>query len=390
MTRLFYPFSEPLPMKKARAIQYLKTCRAAAECGLDVVAMAPFSKGVSAHECISFYGISGHELLALEKVTALRSQHGSAVRFSFNGVFNVSCLLRLMRHGHGRAAVMARHIKLAYFLLRFKKCFSMPFVFEAHEIFFSTAESETNASRLRAMEEYVYRNSDALISITEGLKKDIMDEFSPSAPFFVIPDAADVWSQASWRIERLGDRRVFYIGSLYPWKGVDFLVKAMAYIPNATLDIVGGEEADIRRLKGIALETGIEDRVFFHGWVPHAEVKRLLCEASVAVVPLGRSSIAERHTSPLKVFEYMASALPIVASDISSIREVLSNNDNAVLVQPEDPIALARGVERVLSDSALAQRISTRAYADSKTRGWHERGKRLSEVISAVVKGADG
>ena len=98
------------------------------------------------------------------------------------------------------------------------------------------------------------------------------------------------------------------------------------------------------------------------GHRPPAEARRYLAAADVAVIPLsGATIIAREHTSPLKMFEYMAAGVPIVASDLPSLREVLRHEHNALLVPPDDNAALAAAIERLLGDHELAARLARTA-----------------------------
>ena len=82
----------------------------------------------------------------------------------------------------------------------------------------------------------------------------------------------------------------------------------------------------------------------------------------------------------MKLFEYMASGVPIIASDTPSIREVLNNN-NAMLVKPDDAEALWGGICKLLKDDALGVKISSKSLADSKNYAW---GSRASNILDFI------
>jgi glycosyltransferase involved in cell wall biosynthesis len=83
----------------------------------------------------------------------------------------------------------------------------------------------------------------------------------------------------------------------------------------------------------------------------------------------------------MKMFEYMASQRPIVASDLPSIREILNEN-NAILVQPDNPEALAEGIKKVTEDQVMAQEIALRAFQDVKAYTWANRAAKILKFIS--------
>src|SRR6185503_7628942 len=163
-----------------------------------------------------------------------------------------------------------------------------------------------------------------------------------------------------------------YAGHLYSWKGVDVLLEAIARLPGARGLIIGGHpaEPDLARTKATATRLGIAERVTFTGLVEPARVPELLTQADVLVLPNPASAISTRYTSPLKLFEYMAAGRPIVSSDLPSIREILRDGVNALLVPPGDPSALAAAIDRVLTDPELAARLARAALDDVPNYSW--------------------
>jgi glycosyltransferase involved in cell wall biosynthesis len=91
----------------------------------------------------------------------------------------------------------------------------------------------------------------------------------------------------------------------------------------------------------------------------------------VVTIPWPWTNFSAYYTSPLKLFEYMAAGVPIVASALPSLREVLRHDRNALLVEPGNPVSLAQGLQKVLSRSALADKIAERARVDVAKYTWH-------------------
>ncbi len=117
------------------------------------------------------------------------------------------------------------------------------------------------------------------------------------------------------------------------------------------------------------------------GAKPHDEIPLWLRAADVLILPnTANEDISKYYTSPMKLFEYMASGTPIVASALPSIREILNEN-NAVLVESDNPEKLAEGIKKVLADAELAKKISKQAFADVQNRTW---GKRAEEILEFV------
>jgi glycosyltransferase involved in cell wall biosynthesis len=151
--------------------------------------------------------------------------------------------------------------------------------------------------------------------------------------------------------------------------------------------IVGGHSAepDLARTKSVADRLGIAARVTFTGLVEPARVAELLMQADVLALPNPASAISTRYTSPLKLFEYMATGRPIVSSDLPSIREVLRDGVNALLVPPGDPVALAAAIERLFNDHILATRLGRAALDEVPNYSWDRRAERLDALMSETI-----
>jgi glycosyltransferase involved in cell wall biosynthesis len=178
-----------------------------------------------------------------------------------------------------------------------------------------------------------------------------------------------------------------YVGSFRAMgreKGVPELVRAMALLSASggqapLLVCVGGPREAVAAYRTMAREAGLaEERVRFVDQVPHVEVPWWLGAFDAAVIPLPEGEHYAR-LSPLKLFEYMAAGVPVVASDLPNIREVIRDGENGLLVAPGDPQALARGLARVLQDKAGAANMAAQARQDAAAYTWKERARRILE-----------
>jgi glycosyltransferase involved in cell wall biosynthesis len=150
--------------------------------------------------------------------------------------------------------------------------------------------------------------------------------------------------------------------------------------------IVGGleGEADLMRVRELVRRHGLEPRTEMTGTLPQAQVAREMARARVVVVPFLKSGMTERHTSPIKAFEAMAAGRPIVISDLPSSREFMRQEDNALLVPPGDPAALAAGINRLLGDTARAERLARSAWDEAPRYSWDARGRSLHDLMDGI------
>jgi glycosyltransferase involved in cell wall biosynthesis len=217
----------------------------------------------------------------------------------------------------------------------------------------------------------------------------------------VLPDAADLTAFADAPSteearQRLGLplRRpiIGYVGrfeTIGIEKGIRDLIRAMAVSELRRLDplllCVGGPMDLAVRYTDLALSLGIPSSALrFVDRVPNPEVPTWLAALDVGAIPAPAASdsrfhAAERYraaTSPLKLFEYMAAGLPIVAADLPGVREVLDDGENGLLVPPGNTEALARALRNVLDDATMASTLGDRARRDAARYTWHRRAER--------------
>jgi glycosyltransferase involved in cell wall biosynthesis len=180
---------------------------------------------------------------------------------------------------------------------------------------------------------------------------------------------------------------VAYAGHLYAWKGVDVLLEALARVPDAHGLVVGGHEreTDLARLRALATRLRIDDRVTFTGHLLPSAVAGRLARADVLALPNPASAISTHSTSPLKLFEYMAAGKAIIASDLPAIREVLTDEVNALLVTPGDAEALAAAIRRLANDAVLRRRLGERAQSAVAEYSWDRRAERLEALFAQVI-----
>jgi len=170
-------------------------------------------------------------------------------------------------------------------------------------------------------------------------------------PFATVPNAVGPAPPPAGRAElglEPGTRLVLAVGRLVEQKNHELAIRAIAGVPDAVLAIAG--DGPLRpRLERLAADMGVDDRVRFLGVRPDA---RALMGAADAIV-----LSSHWEGLPLSALEALASGTPLVATDVRGLRELVVDDQDALLV-PEEPEALAAALRRVLDDSGLAARLA--------------------------------
>lgn len=382
------------PLERANGIQTMETCAALTERGHVVELVVRPDNRAPGRDPFDYYGLPGIDRLRIQRVAA--SGPPVARRFAYLA----AAAARALRQPTADV-LMTRDLGVASILLRLPPQLRPPVVYESHGYapdvaaalpdLLSTAvpPGARKLGRLAAREARVWHLADGYVTITAALAQDLAARLGPRPSVAVVPDGARLTRRLSdAEFDPPEGRIVGYSGHLYAWKGVDILLQALALVPQAQGLIIGGhaEEQDLGRVKALAAKLGIADRVTFTGLVPPAEVAARLRGAAVLALPNPASAISTRFTSPLKLFEYMASGRAIVASDLPSIREVLHDGQDALLVLPGNAAALAAGISRLLDDRSLSSQLARAASDAMPQYSWSRRAERLEALFTGITK----
>lgn len=229
-----------------------------------------------------------------------------------------------------------------------------------------------------------------IVVITQKLKDLLIERGLSSDKILVVPDGVDL---VSFDIEDTQEecrkklnlsqnkKMILYTGHLYEWKGAQTLAESSQFLPTETaIYFVGGTQKDINRFK--ARYSNFQLCIVGHR--PYNEIPYWLKAADILVLPnSSKEEISKYWTSPMKVFEYMAAKRPIIASNLPSIREIL-NEENAILVKPDSPEALARGIRKTLQNPEISIKLSTKAFADVQNYTWQKRVEKICIFMKIV------
>ena len=385
------------PLERANGVQIVKTAAALARAGSRVRLVVRRSDPRPTPEVLALFGVEPHPCL---EVRRLRVLHRRGSFFLPRGSFLARAAAVGLAARRRGATVFTRDLQLADLLLRLPAGGRGRVVYEAHAVestmylergtLYGTSETadEGKAARIARREERVWKRAAGFVATTAGIRDAFAERHGTRRGVRVVPNGCDVPPLRAFPgLAHENPPRVLYAGQLCPWKGVDVLVEAVAAVPGARLVILGGieGEADTRRIRDLVEARGLGGRTEMTGPVPQARVADALGRAAVVVAPFLRAGMTERHTSPLKIFEAMAAGRPIVASDLPSSREVLSDGENALLVPPGDVSALAGALRRVLADGDLARRLAGAAWDAAPRYSWDARARALRELFAEVA-----
>lgn len=370
MKKLFYIANIRIPTEKAHGIQIMKMCEAFAEQGVEVSLIVPRRLNTIKEDPFHYYRVKNNFKIIKLPVLDL-------VRFGKFGFwietlsFTASAFwFSLFKKD---TVFFTRDEIVAFYLLNVGK----KVVWEGHM-------GHTNWL-IRGL----VKRKVPMVMITKGLKDLYVSMGADPEKILVSSDAVDVGQfrlsiskeEARKKVGLPADKKiVLYTGHLYSWKGADTAAECAEYIKDDSVQVVfvGGTEVDIYRFKK---NYGQIKNISILGKKPHQEMPLYMKSADILLLPnSAKEDISKLYTSPMKLFEYMASGTPIIASDLPSIREIL-NEEVSFFFEPDNPRNLADTINKVLSDYTNSEKVGKNAQTESEKYSWD---KRAEDVLGFV------
>ncbi|MBX2866357.1 glycosyltransferase [Candidatus Kaiserbacteria bacterium] len=360
--KILYATHARLPTEKAYGAQIVQTCAALSE-HAEVTLLVPNRNGATPERIRDAYGISN--TFSIHVVDTLDWVQFGRIGFLLSEWFFAREVRRIVQ----KEKYDVVYSRDALPLLGLPS--DVRTVYEAH------------TPRWNVFIRRVARSVDVFVSITKGLA-DWYTEKGVTKDIAVIPDAVDLA-----RFENIPDKEVCrreldipedifmvsYIGHLYPEKGAHILAAAVGHLPeDITCFFVGGLEQNVEDFK----KHYTSKQIVYVPHQPHERVPYYMCASDVLVVPnSGKHETSARFTSPMKLFEYMASGRPIVASDVPALREVLSE-EMATFFEADNPESLAEAIISAKNDGVEKAEKAKEAVQNYT---WQKRAEHIMKIL---------
>ena len=238
----------------------------------------------------------------------------------------------------------------------------------------------------RKMETHVVKNANAVTTICEGLRGDLINRGFDESKFTVIANAVNIEqfdvitpqdkannADLAATLELTNCDVLGFLGSFYAYEGLDLAIAAMPAVlaknAKARLLLVGGGPQE-QNLKQQVTLLGLEGKVIFTGRVPHSEVGKYYSLVDLLVYPRKLMRLTDLVT-PLKPLEAMAQGKPVVASNVGGHKELITDNETGFLFKAGDSVELAKRLVELLTDKNKLNSVllNGRTYVES-VRNW--------------------
>ena len=387
--RILMVAPQPLFRFSGTPINIMMMCRALCERNFEVhVATLPDG------EDVGIPGLVLHRLPRLPLVGSVPVGF-SVAKLLYNGLLAGKVAWLLLR---GRFRMVHAIEEAGFYAVPLARLFRLPALIDLDsDIALQLGEHGSAFGRMlvgpaRVLRRMTLRRATAALTVTRHLSEIVHAE-SPGTRVFEIADipiegavrVPDPARMAAYRAELglAGRRLLVYTGNCDRRQGLRELLRAMPLVlrrrPDAALIVVGGEPGEVDRLQALADELGVRAAVRLIGRRPPDTMAEYMGMAEVLISPR-----QEPYTTPLKIFTYMASGRPIVATDLPTHTVVL-DRDSAILVPPT-PEGLAEGIERALREPERALELGRRAARLVGEKYTYELfQRRLVEAYEAIL-----
>lgn len=366
-----------IPSLKADGVAVMAMCDQLSKLRLKTLLLTPAGQGTpltqlgDVKDVFEFYSVeSRFEFLKFPNFFGISSRLVSLYSFA------IALYLKIRDIG----LINSRSLEVAVWATRL----GVPVVLESHN--FSRFESH------RMLPEWVVAvqrlgSKASMVVTTHAAKLSYMKIGIPEERIMVLPNGVYIerFANAMSREELQkkfdispSSPLVVFSGSLQFGRGGEEMVLCAELLPDVQFLIIGGTSDQVSYYKGIADSRGVTN-INFIGHLAQRELPNYLMAADILLMPYTTrfSEHSFEYTSPMKMFDYLATGKPIVASDFPVLHEVLEHGRNVIFVKPDSVKEMALGIRLLLNDPELAQRIGANAKRDAQKYSWQSRAQKF-------------
>lgn len=371
--KIIYIADSIIPSLTANSIHVMKMCQAFKQNRTDITLVIPqYNNEMKVNNVFDFYGIKDE--FEIVKIL-IKNRWGKLISFPY----------RAVRYA------MQQKTNLIYtrdfFTTPYASCFKIPFVFETHQ----PPESFIRKLYLQLAVRSKYLKY--LVVITNSLKNWYVERGISKEKVVVLPDAVDIerfQNPKFFESKPIEKIQIGYAGHLYKGRGIELILKLAEMINEIKFVIIGGRQEDIEFWKDYANKKKMQN-VSFVGFVQNNQLPQHLETVDILLMPYnknvpvaGKRKSTGEFMSPLKMFEYMATGKPIIASDLPVLKEILEHKENCLLVPYDNVAEWLNAIKYILNDTDFAVRISKKARKEVEEKyTWNIRVEKILQMVNS-------
>jgi glycosyltransferase involved in cell wall biosynthesis len=371
-----------IPSLKANSVQVMKVCESLAKKGHEVELIVPQITRKRSDPVFEFYGILNRfriiRTLPLNILTSLIHALYVALRAKKNGydiVYTRETVIAFFTLLLGDKTVIECHLPLS------AECHSIKNLFSVRNL-------------IKLIQAVLFRfvikspNLIGIVVISEALRNHYCNSYNlPYENVIVLRSGADEIQCFKKHSSDIKNLTAAYAGNLYPGRGMEIIISLAENFPDISFLVIGGDETAVNKYRKKCSHCG---NLLFYGFVKPSSVSDYLCSSDILIAPYGRKVSTKYNgegntadfMSPIKIFEYMACRKAILTSDLPALREFLTNNENALLCDPDSLNDWIEALSKLKKDHALRERLGENAHKKFTANfTWDIRAQKITELL---------
>ena len=264
-------------------------------------------------------------------------------------------------------------------------------VYDSHELYSEQEFSEHERRKWAQIEARYIGACDVVITVNPSIAAELKRRYALSGVQVIYN--AERTSQAPAKSRSLHevfglsvDKKIVLMqGGLSAGRNLEVLVDAMRYVQNPSVVLVVlGDGVLSQRLQELAQQEGLLGRVYFHAAVPQSELLELTAAADAGVIPYQATCLNNLYCTPNKLFEFIASGLPILATDLPEIRKLVQEQEIGLVGDTGSPRNLAALMDDFFSDEQRFASWKARGAVARQLICWEQEEKKLMEIYETL------
>ncbi len=366
--KIYYVAHCRFPSERAHAIQTAKMVEAMILSGADIELIVPKRKNDITQTAKEFYGL---KVDIPTRYIAVLDWYGLG-RFGYL-ISGFSFILGYMRFFKARKESGEQFrlytIDMDQFSFIGVSFLKTPFVFEVHD-----------AKKYGWIFNRMFRRAEKILTINNIIKHELVEEFLLfPEKILVSPNGIDLelfsesvdreaWRKR-WNIPETKSL-VLYVGKCYDWKGLEIFDEAFRALPEVNFAFVGCTKEEVEKVTGKKCD--FQNALFF-GQQPYSDMPKWMKSADLLlVIGTKQNEYSFKHTSPMKLFEYLPTGIPILAAATPAIKDQVSDQE-VFFYEPDNSESFILQIQKILDDKTLAQKVAVTAKLSAEKFSWKNR-----------------
>jgi len=230
-------------------------------------------------------------------------------------------------------------------------------------------------------EKKALRRATKIINVSNWTKQKSDSLIGPNSKTTYIPNGIAFEKYSSIKLKDIKHPSIFFAGRLVKLKNVDLLIKSLSIIKGINPNIhlyVAGDGPQYEKLRLLSVELNVDKNITFLNFISEDEMLEMYASADIFVLP------SKFENCPMVLLEAIASGIPVVASNVGGIPQILDNGKYGLLAEPESPEDFAQKIITLIKNPGLRDELSIKGKQRAKEYSWDEIAAKTIELYSSI------